>query len=152
MEIEQKYYTELDNLKHENEMEILAVRAELDETVDRYKQKEREAEIKFEELNTEIRIKQKQIDKLNAELKDLKMHTSTLKEEIDMKQREIKQIKVETVNELRNKEAIMQQKWEDELSRLSGENHKQKQMLVVEFKQAQDLLKQKIVESENEYV
>lgn len=152
MEIEQKYYTELDNLKHENEMEILAVRAELDETVDRYKQKEREAEIKFEELNTEIRLKQKQIDKLNAELKDLKMHTGTLKEEIDMKQREIKQMKVETVNEIRNKEAIMQQKWEDELSRLSGENHKQKQMLVVEFKQAQDLLKQKIVESENEYV
>lgn len=150
MEIEQKYYNELDNLKHENEMEILALRAELDQAMDRYKQKERESEIKFDELNTEIRLKQKQIDKLTAELKELRMHASTLKEEIDMKHREMKQMRVETVNEIRNKEAIMQQKWDEELARLSGENHKQKQMLVAEFKQAQDLLKQKIIDSENE--
>lgn len=140
----------MDTLKQENEMEILAVRAELDEAMDRYKQKEREAEIKFEELNTEIRLKQKQIDKLVAELKELKMFNGTLKEEIDLKQREMKQMKVDAVNEMRNKEAVIQQKWEDELARLSAENHKQKQLLVVEFKQAQDLLKQKIVESENE--
>lgn len=140
----------MDNLKQENEMEILAVRVELDEATDRFKQKEREAEIKYEELQTEIRMKQKQIDKLVAELRELKTHNGTLKDEIEMKQREMKQMRVEAVNEMRNKEAIMQQKWDDELNRLSGENHRQKQLLVAEFKQAQDLLKQKIAESENE--
>lgn len=131
-------------------MEILAVRAELDEATDRYKQKEREAEIKFEELQTEIRMKQKQIDKLVAELREMKACNGTLKDEIEMKQREMKQLRVEAVNEMRNKEAVMQQKWEEELTRLNGENQRQKQLLVGEFKQAQDLLKQKIVESENE--
>lgn len=150
MEMEQKYYNDLDNLKQENEMEVLAVRSELDKAIEHHKQKERESEIKFDELCSEIRFRQKQIDKLSSEFKELKMYNSTLKEEIDMKQRELRQVKSDAANEIRNKEILIQQKREEEMNRLNAENHRQKQMLVNEFKQAQDLLKQKIIDTENE--
>lgn len=175
-EMEQKYYNDMDNLKHDNEMEILTVRAELEKVIEIGKQKERETEIKLEEFQSEIRHKQKQIDKFINEVNELKLHNSTLKEEIDLKSRELKQIRADTLNEikwvfewifpscyldetiqlmviyiLRNKEAIYQQKKEEEIVRISAESHKQKQILINEFRQAQELLKQKIIENENEY-
>ena len=42
------------------------------------------------------------------------------------------------------------QKKDEELQRINAENMKQKQMLVNEFKQAQELLKEKIIRSEQE--
>lgn len=45
---------------------------------------------------------------------------------------------------------IMYQKKDEEVHRINVENMKQKQMLVNEFKQAQQLLKEKIAESEQE--
>lgn len=151
METEQKYYNDLDNLKQENELEIMSIRAELDKSRDQYKQKERETEIRLEDVHNEMRMKQKQIEKLSNELKETKMLMSTLREESELKQRELKQVKSEAANEMRNREVVLQQKRDEEIARLNAESHKQKQMLLVEFKQAQDLLKQKIVETEEEY-
>lgn len=147
-EMEQMYYTEMDKLKHENEMEMMTIRVELERAIEIGKQKERESEIKTEEYQSEMRLKQKHIDKLSEEIKDLKLVNSTLKEEIDLKSREIKQIRSEVLAELKNKEAIMQQKKEEEMNRLNAEHMKQKQVLVNEFKQAQEILKEKILETE----
>jgi hypothetical protein len=44
----------------------------------------------------------------------------------------------------------MHQKKEEDISRLNAENLKQKQALVSEFRQAQELLKEKIIETETE--
>lgn len=48
----------------------------------------------------------------------------------------------------RNKETILQQRVEDEINQLNLENSKQKQLLVQEFKHAQEILKEKIYETE----
>jgi hypothetical protein len=44
----------------------------------------------------------------------------------------------------------MYEKKEEEINRMNQENMKQKQLLVNEFKQAQELLKLKIIETEQE--
>jgi hypothetical protein len=45
---------------------------------------------------------------------------------------------------------LIYQKKEEELQRMNNENLKQKQILVNEFKQAQELLKERIIETEQE--
>jgi chromosome segregation ATPase len=100
-EMEQKYYNDLDNLKNENEMEILAVRIELDKAVDLNKQRERENELRLDEFQSEMRHKQKQIDKFVNEIRELKASNGTLKEELEAKSRELKQIRSDTLNEIK---------------------------------------------------
>ena len=48
----------------------------------------------------------------------------------------------------RNKERMMQQHLKEEISSINVENMRQKQLLVNEFVQAQELLKEKISETE----
>lgn len=147
-ELQQEYFSEMDKIKHESEMEVMTIRCELERVIELNKQKEREFEIKIDDYQSEVRTKQKQIDKINNEMHELKLLNSTLKEEIDLKQREIKQIRTDLQNELRLKESLINQKKEEEINRLNGEHMRQKQTLVNEFKQAQELLKQKIIETD----
>ena len=48
----------------------------------------------------------------------------------------------------RNREKSMLQKKEEEFSRLNTEHRAQKQQLISEFKEAQEILKEKIIETE----
>lgn len=48
----------------------------------------------------------------------------------------------------RNREILLQQKKEEEMNRLGAEYMRQKQVLVNEFKQAQEVLKAKIIDLE----
>ena len=57
-EMEQACYTEMDKLKQENEMEMLVIRDELDKTNESMKQKERDFEMKFDQFQTDFKMKQ----------------------------------------------------------------------------------------------
>ena len=94
-EMEQNYYNEMDKLKRENEMEMRAIRAEMDRSIEINRQKEREFEIKADEFQTEFKLKQKHVDKLTIEMNEIKALNVNLKEEIDEKTKEIKKIKSE---------------------------------------------------------
>ena len=93
--MEQNYYNEMDKLKRENEMEMRAIRAEMDRSIEINRQKEREFEIKADEFQTEFKLKQKHVDKLTIEMNEIKALNVNLKEEIDEKTKEIKKIKSE---------------------------------------------------------
>ena len=149
-EMEQAYYTEMDKLKQENEMEMLVIRDELDKTNESMKQKERDFEMKFDQFQTDLKMKQKQMNKLNDELVELKSYNMSLLDQIDQKNIEIRKIKHDVQEELKNKERIMQQHLKEELNSINVENMRQKQLLVSEFVQAQELLKQKIIETDKE--
>lgn len=147
-ELQQEYFTEMDKIKNESEIEVMSIRCEMERSIEQNKQKEREFEIRIDEYQGEIRSKQKQIDKISNEMQELKFLNNTLKEEIELRQREIKQIRADLQNELKHKESLINKKKEEEINRLNSEHMKQKQMLVNEFKQAQELLKQKIIETD----
>jgi hypothetical protein len=100
-EMEQNHYTEMDKIKHENEIEIATIRNEIERIGDMNKQKQREMDIKVDEFQSDLRLKQKQIDKLNDELKELKFLNNTLKEEIECKSKEVKQIRSDVTNEIK---------------------------------------------------
>jgi hypothetical protein len=149
-EMEQAYYTEMDKLKQENETEMLVIRDELDKTNESMKQKERDFEMKFDQFQTDLKMKQKHMNKLNDELVELKSYNMSLLEQIDQKNMEIRKIKHDVNEELKNKERLMQQHLKEEINNVNVENMRQKQLLVSEFLQAQELLKQKIIETDKE--
>lgn len=78
-----------------NEKEILTIRLELERSLELNKLKEREYETKLDDVQNETRLKQKQIDKLYDEIKEVRFVNQTFKEEIDLKSRELKQIRNE---------------------------------------------------------
>lgn len=100
-EIEQSYYNELDKLRNENEAEMHTVRAELEKATETVRQKDREIEIKTDDFQSELRVKQKLMDRLNEDIKELKFINNSLKDEIDVKTKEIKQIKNDVQIEIR---------------------------------------------------
>jgi hypothetical protein len=100
-EMEQNFYTEMDKLKHENEIEMLTIRDELDKANDSIKLKERDYELKCDQFQTDLKMKQKQINKFNEELSELKSYNMDLLEQIEQKGIEIRQIKHDVQEEIR---------------------------------------------------
>lgn len=92
-EADQQHYAEMDKIRHENEQEIFKVRIELERAVEISKQKERDLELKSDEFESELHLKQKFNDKLSEEIRGLKVLNSELKEEIDFKIKELKEFK-----------------------------------------------------------
>ena len=82
-------------------MEILSIRDELEKTIDLMKKKEREYELKNDEHQNDLKMKQKQINKLYNELNEMKIANTRLREQLDMKNAEIKRIKFESQEELK---------------------------------------------------
>ena len=82
-------------------MEILSIRDELEKTIDLMKKKEREYELKNDEHQNDLKMKQKQINKLYNELNEMKIANTSLREQLDMKNAEIKRIKFESQEELK---------------------------------------------------
>ncbi len=87
--------------KSDSIAEILAVRDELEKTLDLMKKKEREYELTNDEHQNDLKMKQKQINKLNNELNEMKIVNNGLRDQLDMKNVEIKRIKIEAQEELK---------------------------------------------------
>lgn len=147
-EADQQYYAEMDKIRHENEQEMFKIRVELERAVEISKQKERDLELKSDEFESELHLKQKFNDKLSDEIRGLKLLNSELKEQIDLKIQELKEFKYNSQIDMKNKEMIIQQRKEEEMNRLNNDHMRQKQILVNEFKEAHEILKNKILDTE----
>jgi len=138
----------MDTLKQENERELMAVRVELERAVEIGRGKEREAEIKQDEHQQEMRLKQRLVERLTEEVGQLRAASDDLKAETELRAKELKRARHELVAEFKSKEALLQQRVEEELGQMSVENARQKQALAGEFKQAQEALREKVWEAE----
>jgi hypothetical protein len=92
-ELEQKYYEEMDKLKHANEKEIFAIRDELENVLEIKKKKEREHEMKVDEFQGEIRLRQKNIEKLAEEIRELRALSVELQSESAAKDKQLANFK-----------------------------------------------------------
>lgn len=144
----QSHYLEFDDMKRLHEKELLTIRMELERAIEINKLKEREHQIKVEDYQSEMNIRQKRIESLNNEIKDMKHLISDLKQEIEIKSSDFEEVKQEAQKELKNIEANLKRQREAEFNDLNGEHLRQKQLLVNEFKQAQEIFKKRIYELE----
>ncbi len=81
--------------------EILSIRDELEKTLELMKKKDREYELKNDEHQYDLKMKEKQINKLYNELNEMEMVNNNLRDQLDMKNAEIKRIKIEIQEDLK---------------------------------------------------
>ena len=149
-ELEQAYFMEMDQLKHENECEMMELRGELEASVDKLKQRERAFEIRVDDLQSDIRLKQKHVAKLSDEMRELHALNAALKLDVEAKSVELTKLAGDYEREMRVKEAELAEQVAALSARMDAESKRQRQALVAEFREAQELLKEKIADTEEQ--
>ncbi len=120
----QNHYMEMDELRRMQEKEILTCKMELERAIEINKLKvifwnlqvpithaydnigqkwfqERESQIKHENFQTDLGLRQRLIDSMTNEIRELKTLTESLKQDINQKQQDLQQHKQDAQNELR---------------------------------------------------
>lgn len=149
-DLQQVHYCEIDDLKRAFDKELLASRMEVERSLEIIKLKELDARMKADEYQSELTLSQKSISSLNREIEKLNQIIEELKRELSGKNEEIEQVKFDAMNDIINKENNLKRLHLDEFNALNAENIRQKQALISEFKQAQEILKKRIVELQDE--
>jgi hypothetical protein len=151
-ELDEKFFTQIDRLRDEHSIEIATIHKELESANDSNKQKERQMAIKVDDLQTQLQMKQKNIDKLNSELKNNREYIEELRDCIQIKTNELTKMHHQIEKEIERVEIEMDIKRTDDIKRINADHLRQKQLLVDDFKNSHELLKEKIIESEETYV
>ncbi|KAL3864834.1 hypothetical protein ACJMK2_006484 [Sinanodonta woodiana] len=142
----EKHSAMLDQKQREHEAQIRTARMELERAVEISKSKERDHQIRVEELQGEITHRERHIINLKEELRSLESNISKLNKDIASKEKEIQKVKSDTKVQLKNREEQLLKKYQAELDNLQADHIRESQELVTQFNQAQELLKDKISE------
>ncbi len=81
--------------------ELSAVRLQLDRALEITKIKEREADLRIEDLTSDLNIKQKRIDNCLRDLNELQDQTQELRNEIDIRSKDLQRVRNETQKEIK---------------------------------------------------
>jgi predicted nucleic acid-binding Zn-ribbon protein len=81
--------------------ELSAVRIQLDRALEITKIKEREADLRIEDLTSDLNTKQKRIDNCLRDLNELQDQVEQLRNEIDLRGKEVQRVRNETQKEMK---------------------------------------------------
>lgn len=100
-ELIRNHANELEEKERAFSKEVAAVRLQLDRALEITKVKEREADLRIEDLNSDLNLKQTRIDHCLRELKDLQEQIEQLRDEIDLRGKETQRVRNETQKEIK---------------------------------------------------
>ncbi len=83
--------------------ELSALRLQLDRALEITKIKEREADLRIEDLTSDLKIKQTRIDNCLRDLNELQDQIEQLRDEIDLRNKETQRVRNETQKEMKYK-------------------------------------------------
>lgn len=81
--------------------ELAAVRLQLDRALEITKIKEREADLRIEDLTSDLTVKQTRIDHCLRDLNELQDQMERLREEIDLRSKETQRVRNDTQKEIK---------------------------------------------------
>lgn len=81
--------------------ELSAVRIQLDRALEITKIKEREADLRIEDLTSDLNTKQKRVDNCLRDLNELQDQIEQLRNEIDLRSKEVQRVRNETQKEIK---------------------------------------------------
>jgi predicted nucleic acid-binding Zn-ribbon protein len=81
--------------------ELSAVRIQLDRALEITKIKEREADLRIEDLTSDLNIKQKRIDNCLRDLNELQDQIEQLRNDIELRSKELQRVRNETQKEMK---------------------------------------------------
>ncbi|XP_041368165.1 protein FAM184A-like [Gigantopelta aegis] len=142
----EQHVEELERLKKSHQAELQTARMELQRAVEISKQRDKDHQMRAEELQGEITHRERHIRNLEDDLKSLKADLAKLNREIDIKGKEILRIRSEATNQLKLREEHWSKETRLALENLSADHMRDTQDMVNQFNAAQSVLKDKISE------
>nr|KAG5714215.1 hypothetical protein BaRGS_018432 [Batillaria attramentaria] len=145
-ELQEKLETEVENLRKSHGSELRSARMELERAVEISKQKERDHQLRAEELQEEISQRETHIVKLKEEVKRLQAAINSLNRAIADKDKDTQRVRGELKEQFRQLEERLRHDHKRAIENLSADQAREQQELLTQFNQAQDILKDKISE------
>ncbi|XP_006811612.2 protein FAM184A-like [Saccoglossus kowalevskii] len=139
-----RHMGELDQLTRAHKTQMGAVKMELERALELKQRQETDYQDKIHDLQDDLRHRERHIDNVEAEIREIKVDIDQLNKEIEFKGQEILRIKSATNNQLRKQENELAKKHQKHLDNLAAEHLRETQSMLGEFNRAQELLKDKI--------
>lgn len=146
LEMLQRLELELGDQRKTHSMEIHAARMELERAVEISKQKERDHQLRAEELQEEIGQRETHIIKLKEEVKRLQTSINSLNRAVVDKDKETEFVRAELREQFRQMEDRLKRENKANLNNLTADYSRESQEMVFQFNTAQGILKDKISE------
>ncbi|XP_074643406.1 protein FAM184A-like [Tubulanus polymorphus] len=146
IELRHKHSIEIEQYSRAHQNQMSAARLELDRALEIAKQKETQYSLQVDELQDDIRHREKHISTLETELNKLQLDIDELAKELDHKGKEILKVRSDANQQIRTREEQMKNQHTQEVEKLIDEHTSQSEAMLVEFNSAQELLKVKIEE------
>ncbi|XP_050395937.1 protein FAM184A [Patella vulgata] len=144
LELSEKLENDLEERKRKHESEMQAARIELERAVELSKQKDRNNNLRIEELQKEVEKRERTIRNLEDEVRSLKRSIEQLKKDMKQRDQDIKQVKHEAKNQIKHLEEEFRHEYQRNVDNLQSDHVREVEEMVAQFNQAQSLLKDKI--------
>ena len=95
------HINELEEKERGFSKELAAVRLQLDRALELTKIKEREADLRIDDLTSDLKIKQTRIDNCLRDLNEVQDQIEQLRNEIDLRSKELQRVRNETQKEIK---------------------------------------------------
>ncbi|CAF1370121.1 unnamed protein product, partial [Didymodactylos carnosus] len=142
----QKFLNEKEELTRSHVKEVAAIRAELERAIEITKIKEREADLRIEDLTSDLQSRQDRVDTCMKDLGELQLLVENLRVEIDNRSKEIQRVRSEANKEIKSREETLNSMNEQKLKELNSKHTNDQQLLIQEFTKAHEMLKAKVNE------
>ncbi|CAF1184756.1 unnamed protein product [Rotaria sordida] len=145
-DVSRTYSNELEEKERAHSKELAAIRLQLDRALELTKIKEREADLRIEDLTSDLNIKQSRIDNCLRDLNELQEQIEQFRHDIDMRSKELQRVRNETQKEMKHREEKLRNENEEKIRDLVRTHDNEQKQLLDEFSKAHELLKLRISE------
>nr|XP_014346228.1 PREDICTED: protein FAM184A isoform X3 [Latimeria chalumnae] len=143
-ELNHQHAASIDQIRHSHQQEVAAAQMELERALELSRRQEKELLGRITDLQDEIRHQDHRISELDNEVLSLHEDKNTLTKELEYKGQEVLKIRSEANQQIRIHEQEISKKHEKELDEMTAAHIREKQSMLVDFNEAQELLKDKI--------
>ncbi|XP_027039742.1 protein FAM184A-like [Pocillopora damicornis] len=135
---------EMQRLHREFEVQLAAVKLQLQRTNEMHSQDETEHQNQIEELRREIEERECHLKELDEEIGEMKSNVEQLQRELQAKGQEILSVRREANSQMRKREEDLARSHQKEVDSIAADHLRETQSLLAEFNRSKELLCDKI--------
>ncbi|VDH90204.1 Hypothetical predicted protein [Mytilus galloprovincialis] len=138
----------VDEVEKSHASQMHTARIELERSIEISRQKDKDHQMKTEELQSEIGHRERHINNLKDEIHDLKDNIERLLRELEGKGKEILKVRSDANLQIKKKEEVMTKQFKNDLENVKTDHNKEIEQMMEDFTEAQEILKDKISETQ----
>ncbi|XP_056287658.1 protein FAM184A-like isoform X2 [Pseudoliparis swirei] len=143
-ELNHLHASSIEHLKQFHHKDSSSVKRDLENAMEHRHQQEQELFARISELQAELCSRSNRITDLDHEIHSLNETIDTLTRELEIKGKEVLRVRSEANHQIRAHEQDLSKRHERDLREMSMVHHRETQILLADFKKAQEVLRDKI--------